>query len=587
MQLPDEEVSHQRRRRWSSLAHLSIIAALVLAAFVPLLPTAAEEGVGPGFPPPEKEAGKHETGKGPECKGTACKDQSDPNGSSKGSRDTPPGPLSNWSLQLYLEPRDLFGNPSWINPSSDAPSGNRYPVQVTIDDGVSPTTVTTWCNYGPRPGWCDPIGPFSGLPRTVTIDPPGLLTDSWRVISGPGTYDASDLAACGNPCQIPIILQLEDLAIYLQKFWYGPELPSAGATYTLETGMGTFTLTCPADAPDEECLPYPLILEDWIDLAPPDRRITLNEDILPADWVAVEEYGLGSWDGSEPPRAGDCYYDFGPGDRWRLCGNALYIETVNLNTRDPQPPAARAFFVLEFRKAWIGPSLPTSGATIQVTFWPEGHWLHQTRTFTCPGSAPSEVCFQMNFPGPLRDSELADFVMSITEVGGPPGWTPGGAFGSYDVLGLLGLLGCDGFDCGELPPACRLSPKEPEAPPICTIDLTNTLNASGDDGGGSGGDDGGGSSGGGGSGSSSGGGGGTSSDGTQAHDPAAQNLEYADQATGQERLTDTRASNQSVPQVLPRTGRQWSPAWWIALLAAALPVAAGLALRPSRLRQRR
>jgi hypothetical protein len=189
----------QRRRRWSSLAHLSIIAALVLAAFVPLLPTAAEEGVGPGFPPPEKEAGKHETGKGPECKGTACKDQSDPNGSSKGSSDPPPGPLSDpWNLKLYLEPRDVFGNPSWIAPSSDPSS--RYPVQVTIDDGVSPTTVTTWCNSGPAPGWCDPIGPFSGLPLTVTIDPPGLLTDSWRVIRGQGTYNASDLAACGNPC---------------------------------------------------------------------------------------------------------------------------------------------------------------------------------------------------------------------------------------------------------------------------------------------------------------------------------------------------------------------------------------------------
>jgi hypothetical protein len=84
MQLPDEEVSHQRRRRRSSLAHLSIIAALVLAAFVPLLPTAAEEGVGPGFPPPEKEAGKHETGQGTECKGTECKDQSDPNDFAQG-----------------------------------------------------------------------------------------------------------------------------------------------------------------------------------------------------------------------------------------------------------------------------------------------------------------------------------------------------------------------------------------------------------------------------------------------------------------------------------------------------------------------
>ncbi|MBO9386412.1 MAG: hypothetical protein J7453_08245, partial [Thermomicrobium sp.] len=503
---------------------------------------------------------------GPECKGTACKDQSDPNGSTKGSRDTPPGPLSRWDLKLYLEPRDVFGNPSWINPSSDPSS--RYPVQVTIDDGVSPTTVTTWCNYGGPVGWCDWIGPFSGLPLTVTIDPPGLLTDSWRVISGPGTYSASDLAACGNPCYFPIVLQLKDLEIHLRKFWYGPELPSTGATYTLETGMGIFTLTCPADAPEEECLPYPLILEDWIDLDPDDRWITLNEVTLPADWVAVEEYGLGSWDGSEPPGAGYCY-NFGPGDRWILCGNALEIRTVNLNTRDPQPPAGE-FFVLEFRKAWIGPSLPTSGATIQVTFWPEDHWLHQTRTFTCPGSAPSEVCFQMNFPRPLEDSDFADFVMSITEVGGPPGWTPGGAFGSYDFLGLLELLGCDGFDCGDLPPACGWPSKEPEGPPICTIDLTNTLNASG-----------------GGGGSSSGRGGGASSDGTQGHDPAAQNLEYADQTTGQERLTDTRASNQSVPQVLPRTGRQWSPAWWIALLAAALPVAAGLALRPSRLRQRR
>jgi hypothetical protein len=124
----------------------------VLAAFVPLLPTAAEEGVGPGFPPPEKEAGKHEAGKGPECKDTACRDQSDPNDFPKDSSDPPPGPLSNWSLQLYLKPRDLFGNPSWIAPSSDAPSGGRYPVQVTIDDGVSPTTVTTWCNSGPAPG---------------------------------------------------------------------------------------------------------------------------------------------------------------------------------------------------------------------------------------------------------------------------------------------------------------------------------------------------------------------------------------------------------------------------------------------------
>jgi uncharacterized membrane protein YgcG len=414
-----------------------------------------------------------------------------------------------------------------------------------------------------------------------------LLTDSWRVISGPGTYYASDLLACGNPCQIPIVLQLEDLEIHLQKFWYGPALPSTGATYTLRIGLGTFTLTCAADDHDEACSPYPLVLEDWIDLDPDDRWITLNEVTLPADWVAVEEYGLGSWDGSEPPRAGLCYY-FGPDDRWRLCGNALYIETVNLNTRDPQPPAAESeFFVLEFRKAWIGPSRPTSGATIQVTFWPAGHWLHQTRTFTCPGSAPSEVCFRMNFPVPFEGSDFADFVMSITEVGGPTGWTPGGAFGSYDFLGLLELLGCDGFDCGDLPPACRLPSKDDPPLPICTIDLTNTLNASGGGGGSSGGGGGGSNSGGGGSGSSSGGSGGTSSDGTQAHDPAAQNLEYADQATGQERLVDTRASNQSVPQVLPRTGRQWSPAWWIALLAASLAVAAGLALRPSRLRQRR
>jgi hypothetical protein len=565
----------------------------VLAAFVPLLPTAAEEGVGPGFPPPEKKAEKHETDIGPDCKGTECKDQSDPNGSPKGSRDTPPGPLSRWDLLLYLEPRDLFGNPSWIAPSSDAPSGGRYPVQVTIDDGVSPTTVTTWCNYGPAPGWCDWIS-VPGSAQTITIDPPGLLADSWRVISGPGTYYASDLLACGNPCQIPIVLRLKDLEIHLRKFWYGPELPSAGATYTLETSMGTFTLTCPADDHNEYCLPFPLVLEDWIDLDPADRWITLNEETLPADWVAVAEYGLGSWDGSEPPRVGTGYY-FGPGDRWFLYGNALYIRTVNLNTRDPQPPAGE-FFVLEFRKAWLGPSLPTSGATIQVTFWPAGHWLHQTRTFTCPGSAPSEVCFQMNFPRPLADNDLADFVMSITEVGGPPGWTPGGAFGSYDFLGLFELLGCDGFACGELPPACRWPSKDREGPPICTIDLTNTLNASGggggSSGGASGGSGGGGGSGsssgrGGGGGSSSGRGGGTSSDGTQAHDPAAQNLEYADQTTGQERLTDTRASNQSVPQVLPRTGRQWSPAWWIALLAASLAVAAGLALRPSRLRQRR
>ena len=592
----------QRRRRWSSLAHLSIIVALVLAAFVPLLPTAAEEGVGPGFPPLGKEAEKPETGKGPECKGTACKDQSGPNGSTKDSSDPPPGPLSDpdpWSLQLYLEPLDVFGNSFWINPSSHHSS--RYPVQVTIDDGASPTTVTTWCHYGGPVGRCDPIGPFSSLPLTVTIDPPGLLTDSWRVISGPGTYYASDLLVCGNPCQIPIVLQLEDLEIHLRKLWYGPALPTTGgATYTLETSMGPFTLTCPAGAPEEECLPYPLVLEDWIDLAPADRWITLNEVTIPADWVAVAEYGLGSWDGSEPPRVGYCYY-FGPDDRWRLCGNALYIRTVNLNTRDPQPPyAENEFFVLEFRKAWIGPSLPTSGATIQVTFWPEDHWLHQTRTFTCPGSAPSEVCFRMNFPAPVEDSDLANFVMSITEVGGPPGWTPGGAFGGpYDFLGLLELLGCDGFDCGDdLPPACRWPSKDREGPPICTIDLTNTLNASGGGGGSGGGDGGGGgsssgggggggSSSGGGRGSSSGGGGGRSSDGTQAHDPAAQNLEYADQTTGQERLTDTRASNQSVPQVLPRTGRQWSPAWWIALLAAALPVAAGLALRPSRLRQRR
>jgi hypothetical protein len=115
---------------------------------------------------------------------------------------------------------------------------------------------------------------------------------------------------CGNPCQIPIVLQLEDLAIHLRKFWYGPALPSTGATYTLETGMGTFTLTCPADAPEEECLPYPLVLEDWIDLDPDDRWITLNEETLPADWVAVEEYGLGSWDGSEPPGAGGYCYLF-------------------------------------------------------------------------------------------------------------------------------------------------------------------------------------------------------------------------------------------------------------------------------------
>ncbi|MBO9352079.1 MAG: hypothetical protein J7449_11450, partial [Thermomicrobium sp.] len=345
MQLPDEEVSHQRRRRWSSLAHLSIIAALVLAAFVPLLPTAAEDGVGPGFTPPEKAAGKPETGKGPECKGTACKDQSDPNGSPKGSRDTPPGPLSDPDpsyLQLYLEPLDVFGNPSWINPSSDAPSGNRYPVQVTIDDGVSPTTVTTWCNYG-TVGWCDWIS-VPGSAQTVTIDRPGLLTDSWRVISGPGTYYASDLAACGNPCQIPIVLRLKDLAIYLRKFWYGLELPSDDAIYTLETGMGTFTLTCPAGAHLEDCSPYPLVLEDWIDLTPPNRGITLNEVTLPADWVAVAEYGLGSWDGSEPPTRGVyCYYDFGPDGRWTLCGNALYIQTVNLNTRDPQPPADEFF----------------------------------------------------------------------------------------------------------------------------------------------------------------------------------------------------------------------------------------------------
>jgi len=581
----------QRRRRWSSLAHLSIIVALVLAAFVPLLPTAAEEGVGPRFPPLEKEAGKPETGKGPDCKGTECKDQSDPNGSPTSWSDPPPGPLSNWSLHLYLDPRDVFGNRSWINPSSDPSS--RYPVQVTIDDG---TTVTTWCNYGTAPGSCDWIS-VPGSAQTVTIDPPGLLTDSWRVISGPGTYDASDLLRdCGNPCQIPIVLQLEDLEIHLRTFWYGPALPSTGATYTLETGMGTFTLTCPAGAHLEDCSPYPLVLEDWIDLAPPDRGITLNIVTLPDDWVAVGAYGLGSWDGSEPPRVGTGYY-FGPGDRWFLYGNALYIETLNLNTRDPQPPGDE-FFVLEFRKAWIGPSRPTSGATIQVTFWPEGHWLRQTRTFTCPGSAPREVCFQMNFPGPAEENDFADFVMSITEVGGPPGWTPGGAFGTYDFLGLVRLLGCPSLDeCGELPPACREPSKEdPVQVPICTIDLTNTLNASGggggssgDDGGGSSGGDGGGggSSSGGGSGSSSGGGGGTSSDGTQAHHPATQNLEYADQTTGQERLTDTRASNQSVPQVLPRTGRQWSPAWWIALLAASLAVAAGLALRPSRLRQRR
>jgi hypothetical protein len=74
-------------------------------------------------------------------------------------------------------------------------------------------------------------------------------------MSGPGTYNASDLLVCGNPCQIPIVLQLEDLEIHLQKFWYGPALPSTGATYTLETGMGTFTLTCPAD--DHEKIVHP------------------------------------------------------------------------------------------------------------------------------------------------------------------------------------------------------------------------------------------------------------------------------------------------------------------------------------------
>jgi hypothetical protein len=356
--------------------------------------------------------------------------------------------------------------------------------------------------------------------------------------------------------------------------------------------MGTFTLTCPAGDHLENCSPYPLVLEDWIDLDPDDRWITLNEETLPADWVAVAEYGLGSWDGSEPPtRGGYCYYDFGPDDRWRLCGNALSIRTVNLNTRDPQPPAESEFFVLEFRKAWIGPSRPTSGATIQVTFWPEGHWLHQTRTFTCPGSAPSEVCFRMNFPAPFEENDLADFVMSITEVGGPPGWTPGGAFGSYDLLGLARAPRLRRLRLRRL--ASSVSIAVQGRPPIADLHDRPDQHAErererrrwrrrrqrrrwrrrrqqrwG-------------------SGSSSGGGGGTSSDGTQAHDPATQNLEYADQTTGQERLTDTRASNQSVPQVLPRTGRQWSPAWWIALLAASLPVAAGLALRPSRLRQRR
>jgi uncharacterized Tic20 family protein len=44
----------QRRRRWSSLAHLSIIVALVLAAFVPLLPTAAEEGGRPRLSTPRE-----------------------------------------------------------------------------------------------------------------------------------------------------------------------------------------------------------------------------------------------------------------------------------------------------------------------------------------------------------------------------------------------------------------------------------------------------------------------------------------------------------------------------------------------------
>ncbi|WP_448574530.1 hypothetical protein [Thermomicrobium sp.] len=429
------------------------------------------------------------------------------------------------------------------------------------------------------------------------IDPPGLLPPSWRVVSGPGTYSYIDLLACGNPCQIPIVLQIKDLSIHLTKFWYGPEPPGSPATYTIDTGLGTFTITCPGTSSREYCTPYPLILEDWALADPADRWIRVQETGLPPDWEAVEQFGLGYWDGSEPPRSGYTYYDFGPQGDWWLEGGSFYILTVNLNTADPQPPNDAVGLVLEFRKEWVGAAPPNAPAQIQLTFYPEGHWLHQVRTFTCPGTAAVETCYQINFPYTSdEDDFFANFTMTITELSGPPGWTPTGNFGTYDAIGLLGLLGCTPDDCPNIPRACRLSDKEGPPILICSINLTNQgpSGGGGDPGGGSGdgneGDSGSASGAGGGSGGQGGGigsnGNGQSSSGNATSDPSDRERpeRRASDDTATWAAEDTAFEQNTAHQVLPRTGFAARPvAWWLLSLLAIVPAATGvIASRVSR-----
>ena len=601
---------------------------LTLSTLLTALPAAADK-IDPGMPFDQRETIEQPTeeieppdpgSQGPECRAADCHPPQEgkcdpsskacpPGGSDSPKRDLhgngndPPGPLSTWNLRLYLDPRDVFGNPYWIDPSSD-PTG-RYPVQVTIDDGITTTTLTVWCNSGAAPGWCDLIGPYSHPPKSVIIDSPGLLASHWMVVSGPGTYSHTDLVACGNPCEIPIVLQIKDLFIYLEKFWYGPEPPGSSATYTIDTGLGTFTITCPGTASREDCTPYPLVIENWALADPSDRWIAVQETGLPADWEAVEQFGLGFWDGSEPPRSGYGYSDFGPQGDWWLQGGSLYIETLNLNTADPQPPAGETL-ILEFRKAWVGGSPPNSPATIQLTFYPEGHWLHQVRTFTCPGTAAVETCYQINFPfSGDEDDFFANFTMTITELSGPPGWTPTDNFGTYDAIGLFELLGCTPDDCPDIPPACYVPDKE--GPPIltCTITLTNQAlsggggGGSGDEGGGGSGGQGGGSGGGGGSGDEGGGGSGGQGGGQSggngsgtgagsgsgqwghgnatADDPGIRGNQQHSDDSATWFSGDTEFAQNAAHQVLPRTGYTARPVAWLLLsLLAIVPAATGV-----------
>lgn len=366
-----------------------------------------------------------------------------------------------WQLTLRKRWLDALGNDFVGPPTTLLVTVDGQQVLVPCPAGFSPVTCATLT--------------FPSRPSQLIVEEPNP-PDGWTVIGGTGDWSNADCPASG--CTVTVRNQLRDLVITVWKLWNAPSPPGSPATLTLDTPGGPVTLTCPGTANPDSCTPGPVTVPDWAHNRGP---ITVREETMPSGWSPWQ--GFGTWDGwtATPMGGGGPVQPYSVGPGWILVGNNLMISVSNRAGRcSPDDKTCsptgepRDGIWLEFTKLWAGSQPPGQDATVQVTLWPEWYPDHQVVTLTCPGTASPATCTPRVFlPLPKVSSDWRDFVLTITELSGPPGWIPTQGFGSYDFPGFLELLGCpDGDpDKCDMPKACSFDKETGEV--RCVVTLAN------------------------------------------------------------------------------------------------------------------